>query len=419
MAPNRVQACQRGREIVVNVVEVEDVSKRFSIRKQKSLKESVVNARRAKRFKEDFTALNGVSLAIASGESVGLMGPNGSGKSTLLKIIGGILAPSQGTVRVRGRLAALLELGAGFHPDLSGRENVFLNASILGLTNAETTRYFDEIVDFSGIEEFIDTQVKFYSSGMYVRLAFAVAVHVDPDVLLVDEVLAVGDEPFQQKCMNKIREFQADGRTIVLVSHSAAQVADVCNRAIILEHGNLVEDSTPRVAISRLRKDYQGQMEADRKASADPASYKATIRAVSVQASGATPGTGDIDIITSPGKDLTVHGEIDFAQPTQDWELVVIVENYVGGLAFGTDTRIMRATLPEVNGRASFTMTFPELQIGDGEYAVNVAVRDRYSNPLDSISQAATFGVRTGGRTVGQVFTEPVVAINDLPVPSA
>ena len=172
------------------VVEVHDVSKRFVIRKEKSLKERIVNFGRSNLHKEDFWALRNIDLDIETGTSVGLIGPNGSGKSTLLKTIGGILQPTSGTVRTRGRMAALLELGAGFHPDLTGRENVFLNASILGLSTQETEKYFDAIVDFSGIEQFIDTQVKFYSSGMYVRLAFAVAVHVDPDVLLLHTFLS-------------------------------------------------------------------------------------------------------------------------------------------------------------------------------------------------------------------------------------
>ena len=219
---------------MVDVIRVEHVTKRFALRKVKSLKESVFAVARGQANSERFTALDDVSIEIAAGESVGLVGPNGSGKSTLLKLIGGILAPDAGRVSVRGRLAALLELGAGFHPDLTGRENVYLNASILGLSRSETDRYFDDIVDFSGIPERIDSQVKFYSSGQYVRLAFAVAVHVDPDILLVDEVLAVGDEPFQVKCMEKIRQFQREGRTIVLVSHSAGQVAAVCDRALVL-----------------------------------------------------------------------------------------------------------------------------------------------------------------------------------------
>src|SRR6478752_7110570 len=233
----------------VTVVKVAGASKRFVIRKEKSLKERLVNLGRSNQHKDDFWALRDIDLEIYSGSTVGLIGPNGSGKSTLLKLIGGILQPTTGTVEHRGRLAALLELGAGFHPDLTGRENVFLNASILGLSRKQTAKYFDEIVDFSGIEQFIDTQVKFYSSGMYVRLAFAVAVHVDPDVLLVDEVLAVGDEPFQRKCMDRIRQFQHEGRTIVLVSHSADQVGDLCDRAVLLRNGVIDTDDVPSVAI--------------------------------------------------------------------------------------------------------------------------------------------------------------------------
>ena len=219
----------------ITVVRIENLSKRFVIRKEKSLKERVVNFGRSNLHKDDFWALKNINLDIKSGSTIGLIGPNGSGKSTLLKMIGGILQPTTGTVSRRGRLAALLELGTGFHPDLTGRENVFLNASILGLTRHQTEKYFDAIVDFSGIEKFIDTQVKFYSSGMYVRLAFAVAVHVDPDLMLVDEVLAVGDEPFQRKCMDRIRSFQSEGRTIILVTHALDQVAELCDRAVVLE----------------------------------------------------------------------------------------------------------------------------------------------------------------------------------------
>lgn len=233
---------------MTTVVQVENLSKHFVIRKEKSLKERVVNFGRSRAHREDFWALQDISLEIASGTTVGLIGPNGSGKSTLLKMIGGILQPDTGSVKIRGRLAALLELGAGFHPDLTGRENVYLNASILGLSRTQTDKHFDAIVNFSGIEQFIDTQVKFYSSGMYVRLAFAVAVHVDPDILLVDEVLAVGDEPFQRKCLERIREFQSEGRTIVLVTHGLDQVAEFCDRAIVLEKGRIVTDDLPRVA---------------------------------------------------------------------------------------------------------------------------------------------------------------------------
>lgn len=238
------------------VIRLADVSKRFVIRKDKSLKERLVNFGRSQKHKDDFWALKDVNLEITAGSTVGLVGANGSGKSTLLKVIGGIIQPNSGYVERRGRLAALLELGAGFHPDLTGRENVYLNGSILGLSRQQVDDYFDSIVEFSEIGEFIDTQVKFYSSGMYVRLAFAISVHVDPDVLLVDEVLAVGDEPFQKKCMDKIREFQIEGRTIVLVSHSAEQVTDLCDRVVVMSHGNMIYDGEPHAGIAALRESF-------------------------------------------------------------------------------------------------------------------------------------------------------------------
>jgi len=235
------------------VISADHISKRFVIRKEKSLKERVVNFRRSRLHKEEFWALKDVTFDIRAGETVGLLGANGSGKSTMLKIIGGILHANSGSLAYRGRMAALIELGAGFHPDLTGRENVYLNASLLGLSRSETDSLFDEIVDFSGVRDFIDTQVKFYSSGMYVRLGFAIAVHVEPDVLLVDEVLAVGDEPFQRKCIDRIKRFQEEGRTIVFVSHSASQVQELCSRAVVLSHGEVVFDGPTEDAIEALR----------------------------------------------------------------------------------------------------------------------------------------------------------------------
>lgn len=240
----------------VPVITMNDVSKRFIIRKEKSLKERLVNFGRSRKHKEDFWALRDLTLDIEAGTTVGLIGANGSGKSTLLKVIGGIIQPTNGTVRRRGQLAALLELGAGFHPDLTGRENVFLNGAILGLSQKQIEGYFDSIVDFSEIRDFIDTQVKFYSSGMYVRLAFAIAIHVDPDVLLVDEVLAVGDEPFQKKCLDKIKEFQLEGRTIVLVTHDLNTVQDMCDRTIVLSHGHVIFDGGAVEGVEALRANF-------------------------------------------------------------------------------------------------------------------------------------------------------------------
>ena len=221
-------------------IEVSDVSKTFRKHSEpaKTLKERLLTLRSS--TVEDFHALQDVDFEVRSGETFGILGKNGSGKSTLLKCIAGTIRPSEGIVRVRGRLSALLELGAGFHPDLTGRENVYLNGSILGFSRARIDGIFDEIVEFSGLEEFIDTQVKHYSSGMYARLGFAVAVNLEPDVLLIDEVLAVGDEAFQRKCIERVRGFQNDGRTICLVTHSTEHVRNLCSRAMVLDHGHMV-----------------------------------------------------------------------------------------------------------------------------------------------------------------------------------
>jgi len=229
------------------------VGKRFQLHHKRatSLKERLLLHRRAS--SEEFWALRDVDLEIGGGLTVGLIGPNGSGKSTLLKVLSGILAPTTGTVAVRGRVASLLELGAGFNGELTGRENVYLNAAILGLSRRETSRQFDDIVAFAELEPFIDNQVKHYSSGQYVRLGFAVAVHVSPDILLVDEVLAVGDESFQRKCLTKIAEFQERGCTILFVTHSLDLVPQVCGRAVVLDHGRVLLDGDPIEAAERLR----------------------------------------------------------------------------------------------------------------------------------------------------------------------
>lgn len=228
------------------------VSKRFASyhRKATSLKERLV--KREQSSADVFWALRDVDLTVRRGETVALTGPNGSGKSTLLKVLSGILRPNDGTVEVKGRVASLLELGAGFDGELTGRENIYLNSALLGVPREETDTLFDDIVEFSELGEFIEYPVKHYSSGMYVRLGFAVAVHVDPDILIVDEVLAVGDAAFQRKCLSRIEDFQRQGKTILFVSHSAAQVESLCNRAVLLDHGKVLFDGTPRAAISRL-----------------------------------------------------------------------------------------------------------------------------------------------------------------------
>ena len=238
-------------------ITVSGVSKRFRLYHEhnQSLKATILRRRRV--TFEEYWALRDVSLDVQPGETVGLIGENGSGKSTLLKCMAKILRPDKGEIRVVGKVSALLELGAGFHPELSGRENVYLNGSILGLGKKEIDRKFDDIVDFAGLGRFIDTPVKSYSSGMYVRLGFSVAINVDPDVLLVDEVLAVGDEQFQRRCNEKFAELKAQGSTIVLVSHTLPLVRKLCEKVALLHEGRLVEYGPAADVIN----DYLGDVE--------------------------------------------------------------------------------------------------------------------------------------------------------------
>jgi ABC-2 type transport system ATP-binding protein len=221
------------------IVSVENVSREFRKYYQKTFKEFLTD-RHAKNFNKVFWALKDVSFEVKDGSTLGLLGRNGSGKSTLLKIISGVLTPSNGQVTRPAATAALLELGAGFQPDMTGRENIYLNSSILGRSKKDTENVIDDIIDFSGISEFIDTPVKFFSSGMYARLGFSIAIHTDPELLLVDEVLAVGDEPFQKKCLDRIQSMQKEGRTIILVTHDTNTVAQFCDTAVALDHGTVL-----------------------------------------------------------------------------------------------------------------------------------------------------------------------------------
>jgi len=235
------------------VIVVDDVHKDFKLRHTHSIKETFLAAIRRKPLATDFHALDGIAFAIAAGGAVALLGFNGSGTSTLLKRISGVIRPDRGRILTRGRIAGLIEVGAGFHPDLSGRENVYLNAAILGMSKKETQARFDEIVAFSEIEPFIDTEVKHYSSGMFLRLAFAVAIHTELDILLIDEILSVGDEPFQQKCLARIREMHAEGKTLVVVSHDLDMVSTLCSRGVLLRGGQVAFDGPSKEAVALMR----------------------------------------------------------------------------------------------------------------------------------------------------------------------
>src|SRR6266566_5102029 len=271
----------------MNAIELTNVTKvyrRYARRRQfATLKSALLTGSLIQDLQPDekFPALQGVSFAVEAGTTVGVIGRNGSGKSTALKLVAGITKPSAGTVRVNGRISALIELGAGFHPEISGRENVFINGIMLGLTKRQIQDRFDEIVDFAELTEFIDAPVKTYSSGMYMRLGFAVAIHVDPDVLLVDEVLAVGDEGFTHKCLDKFAEFKRRGKTILLVTHSLGMVERFCDEALWLAAGRVKGSGDPKRIVGAYITDVERQEERELAATDARAKESASLAIVS------------------------------------------------------------------------------------------------------------------------------------------
>jgi ABC-2 type transport system ATP-binding protein len=395
----------------VSVVRVRGASKQFHIRRDKSLKDRAVGLFRERPAAEEFWALRDIDLDIEAGATVGLVGHNGSGKSTLLKLIGGILQPTTGTVEHRGRIAALLELGAGFHPDLSGRENVYLNASILGLSRKQTDKYFDAIVDFSGIERFIDSQVKFYSSGMYVRLAFAVAVHVDPEILLVDEVLSVGDEPFQRKCMDRIHQFQTEGRTIILVSHSAEQVGELCHRAVVLDNGRIVFNGAAQEGIKVLRRGYEdARLEAEAAEAAAAAAvdrapvHHATIESVELR----DDANRRVREITS-GESLDVVLNLTSPAPLTSWRAALTIETPLAQVVYGTNTHLAAVPVPTLLGTCQVRFHFPAMTLMTGQYSITAAIQELDGASIDWKGQAATFTVISPAAGVGIADLRPTI----------
>ncbi len=332
---------------------VENVTQRFSLRHEKTLRGLIVTkVLRRHATKETFIALDDVNLTVEQGQTVGLVGHNGSGKSTLLKIVGGVLTPTSGQVRRRGTLAALLELGAGFHHDLTGRENVYLNAQVLGIPKDVIEKRFDEIVDFSGVEQFIDTPMKFYSSGMFVRLGFSVAIFTEPDILLVDEVLAVGDEAFQRKCLDVIRRFQREGRTIVLVTHQLGQVQEFCDRAILLDHGQVVSDGD----VNRVIGDFRERLGFPDAADHGPP----PVEVVDVDAQAATEAGLTQVVVTAR-----------FKGRAPDFEARVRLDTEVGGRLVGmtgTDAGIA----PGIDGERVLRFEVPALALAAGQYRIEV-----------------------------------------------
>jgi ABC-type polysaccharide/polyol phosphate transport system ATPase subunit len=395
---------------VPDAIEIQGVSKHFRLYHEhySTLKERVVHFGRTP-F-EEFWALKDINFSVEEGSTVGILGHNGSGKSTLLKCVAGILQPTSGEIRTRGRVAALLELGAGFNHELTGRENVYMNASILGLSKKETERIFDEIVAFAELEKFIDMQVRHYSSGMYVRLGFAVAVNVEPDILLVDEVLSVGDEAFQRKCIERVKRFQREGRTILFVTHAPDLVRQICNRAVVLDHGDLVIDAPPGEAVRAFRETLaagevvtvaEAPAEDDASGEARPApTQRVQITGVKIEHPGTLVGRAYL----LPDEAMTVRVAYRAAKRTDDVLFGIAIYDENGNHLYGSNTRHLGVAVPPADGDSEMTFEFDRMPLLDGTYLLTLAIQSSDEGTVyDWREQQDRFEVMNPSNTTGMV----------------
>jgi len=372
---------------------VDDVAKRFRLyhERNQSLKAAVMRGGRASY--EEFWALDGVSFEVEEGTTFGLVGENGSGKSTLLKCMAKILRADRGTITVDGKVSALLELGAGFHPELSGRENVYLNGSILGLSRKELDARFDEIVDFAGIERFIDMPVKNYSSGMYVRLGFSIAINVDPDVLLIDEVLAVGDEQFQRRCLERVADLRAQGKTIVVVTHSLNTVRNLCDAAVWLDHGKVRATGVA----GEVADAYLGEVHVDHEADASGDGSRwgtGDVRITNVELIG-PDGEPTDQVRTGDSVSLRLH--FDAAKRIPSPVFGIGVYTLEGIQVTGPNTREAGATVEHIEGEGTVDLRVDRLLLLPGSYTVSAACTDEtVSHTFDHRHRALHFDVKPG-----------------------
>lgn len=394
------------------IIEVVDVSKAFKRQTvpTKSLKERAIDFGRTKPV--TFNALEGVSLEVAEGETVGLLGHNGSGKSTLLKCIAGTIRPTEGHIRVHGRIAAMLELGAGFHPDLTGRENVYLNAAILGIPKSHVDQVFDDIVEFAELEDFIEQQVKHYSSGMYARLGFAVAVNLEPDVLLVDEVLSVGDENFQRKCLERVRRFQTEGRSIVFVTHAPDQMTQLCDRALVLEHGKPLFTGDARQAANVYRRalhlraeERAADLEAAEAATRRSAGIENVPKRAELKIVGATALNQDGSNQMAPGDTAILSCRYRTDSPLLSVRMRVVLTDHDGVSLLNASTYdLTGADVHHLDGEGEVRFLIHDLPLLDGAYRVGFVFQDPSETfQYDDDLNAADFTIFSGKPLIGRV----------------
>ena len=422
----------------IDAVNVTKVYRKYARKKQfATLKSALLSGSLVSELQPDetFEALRGVSFSVPKGCTYGVIGRNGSGKSTLLKCVSGITRPTTGTVAVDGRISALIELGAGFHPEISGRENVFINGIMLGLSKREIQKRFDEIVDFAELKDFIDAPVKTYSSGMYMRLGFAVAIHVDPDVLLVDEVLAVGDQGFTVKCLDKFAEFRRRNRTILLVTHSLDLVEKFCDQALWLDKGRTHGEGDPKRVVTAYIIDVEkgeeqllAREEATRVAQAEAAPrpeadgplmhnpvetgeapanmFAATegrwgTREVEVTAVSLVGADGEAAHVFHTGDPLTVKIDFRAHEPTRDFVFGLGIFNGDGVCCYGTNTNLEELEPERLSGSGEVRFVIDRLDLVEGTYKFDVAVHKLDGYPYDYHRQLYTIRVKARQKDVG------------------
>lgn len=424
----------------IELIDVSKIYRRYGGRQFSTLKSALLSGDLVRRLRpeETFQALKHVSFSVPKGCTYGVVGRNGSGKSTALKLVAGITKPTIGVVKVEGRISALIELGAGFHPEISGRENVFINGIMLGLSKKEIHKRFDEIVEFAELTEFIDAPVKTYSSGMYMRLGFAVAIHVDPDVLLVDEVLAVGDEGFTHKCLDKFGEFKRRGKTILLVTHSLGLVERFCDEAVWLDAGEKKAEGDPTRVVGTYVTDVARQEErflkaSDEKARLDAGELAGSASAPAEVLAKAGPvdatevstdmnragegrwGSGGVEItsvnfettdgqptqVFHTGEPMRVTLGIRAASPVRDFVFGVGLFTADGVSVYGTNTDLEEFEADRLEGDQKVTLVIDSLDLVEGTYKLDVAVHKRDGAPYDYHRLLHTFRVKSRIKDVG------------------
>lgn len=399
-----------------NAIEVTNITKKFKVYHDKGhmLKEKALHWNRNKYEKRQ--VLNGISFEVKKGEAIGLIGHNGCGKSTTLKMLARILYPDSGTIEMNGRVSSLLELGAGFHPDLSGRENIYINASIFGLTKSEIDNRINEIIEFSELEEFMDNPVRTYSSGMYMRLAFSVAINVDADILLIDEILGVGDLNFQTKCFNKLMEVKGAGTTLVLVSHSTAQIESICDRSIWIHDGSIKEEGNP-IDVHRNYINYMCSLrnhssenenigENDKNDSSTDCESNGTVKAVEVRKVSLLDSDNLIKKVFFVGEKINLSLELYSNVLIKDYYIEVNLVRADGLFCYGISSAVDKIVCDEWQGEKRISICFPRMNLLKGKYHFDLHVANADGSSIVFEGNIAEFEIETTQSDRGLVYLD-------------